>query len=891
VNNNSSYKVDTIPPAVTTFEMDDIEIKTGETATVDLVFSEAVCADYGVCGSNVFTSAADITVISDNGNVSASGSLTLNSDQAIDNKTIWTGTFTPDAPKEVDINRLSLATTYTDLAGNNGPDNQTENFDVDTKRPEVDSFTMSDVNLDRNDNATVELVFSEPVIGFFSDEDITIPNLNQEPLHDNSTASGTLSTMISDDNITWTGTFIPAFPITNTEDWTNRLVLSDNYTDYDYNTGSGETGENYIVDDKDPSVISFTIEDNGISVTQLLYNETAMVTLVFSEVVNFSSAADITAVGTAGASDNGSLATMESDDNITWTGTFTPPVNTEEENNTLNLAASWTDTVGNPGTDNTTSNFEIETKRPTVSSFTFSSTDNRSHDGNPAFKPGDNSTVTLVFSEVVTNFSSAANITANNVDLDNMTSNDNITWTGIFTPTNNTSVLENRLRLASGYTDIAGNTGSSWSNAKWSDDNDTSIYVIDTGAAAVSSFSPADDVCIPITENIIVTFDFPMEPSYITTTTSTTCRAETIQVSSSDDSGVFFNTPNCVPFPGNPVASDSNTTFTLDPVNNLEYNTTYKIKVTTGAKSALENDLSREYESSFTTSHSPSSSVSGFFMAVGSGGKILRSTDNGSSWGIATSCQFSTDLADVTFGNNTSVAVGLPGKIVRSTNSGSSWDNVTSVDSQYLYGITYGNNTFVAVGQSGNILRSTDNASSWNDSNSGISQQLYGITFGNNTFVAVGTDGKIVRSTDNGTSWDNSTSPTGNGLYGVTFGNNTFVAVGQSGIIVRSTDNASSFDNATSGITDRLEGVTYGNNTFVAAGYLGNIVRSTDNGSSWDNATSNTSNLLNGVTFGNNTFVGVGQSGNIVRSTDNGTNWDNSTSPIATGIKGVTFSE
>ena len=82
----------------------------------------------------------------------------------------------------------------------------------------------------------------------------------------------------------------------------------------------------------------------------------------------------------------------------------------------------------------------------------------------------------------------------------------------------------------------------------------------------------------------------------------------------------------------------------------------------TGAKSALENNLSRQYESSFTTSHSPSSSVSGLFMAVGSGGKILRSTDNGSSWGIATSCQFSTNLADVTFGNNTSVAVGLPGK-------------------------------------------------------------------------------------------------------------------------------------------------------------------------------------------------------------------------------------
>ncbi|HHZ98265.1 MAG TPA: hypothetical protein EYN68_01635, partial [Candidatus Marinimicrobia bacterium] len=443
----------------------------------------------------------------------------------------------------------------------------------------------------------------------------------------------------------------------------------------------------------------------------------------------------------------------------------------------------------------------------------------------PAVKPGDNSTVTLVFSEVVTNFSSAANITANNVDLDNMTSNDNITWTGIFTPTNNISVLVNRLRLDNGYTDIAGNTGFS-KYAKWSVDNLTSIYVIDTGAAAVSSFSPADDVCIPITDNIIVTFDFPMHTTFITADESSPGCGATIQVSSD-------NFSSCVVMPGDPVASNSNTTFTLDPVNNLAYNTTYKIKVTTGAKSALENNLSREYESSFTTSHSPSSSVSGLFMAVGSGGKIIRSTDNGSSWDIATSCQFSTDLADVTFGNNTSVAVGLPGNIVRSTNSGLSWDNVTSVNSQYLYGITFGNNTFVAVGESGNIVRSTNSGSSWNDSNSGISQQLYGITFGNNTFLAVAQSGKIVRSTDNGTSWDNATSPTGNSLFGVTYGNNTFVGVGQSG----------------------------------------NIVRSTDNGTSWDNATSPIETYLNRVTFGNNTFVGVGQSGNIVRSTDNGTNW------------------
>jgi photosystem II stability/assembly factor-like uncharacterized protein len=586
-----------------------------------------------------------------------------------------------------------------------------------------------------------------------------------------------------------------------------------------------------------------------------------------------------------------------SDNKSAWRGIFIPTDDTEVDNNTITLEVSWYDQVGNPGTSVTTSNFKVDTKSPTVISFTFSATDYTSSFSSnnikfPGLKPGDNATLTLVFSEVVTNFSSDDNITAENVTLATMISTNNKTWTGIFTPTDNISALNNTLTLADGYTDIAGNTGTGRS-AKWSFDNLTSNYVIDTAAPAVSAVSPAtNNVCIPITDNITVTFDFPMDTTSITADDGAPGCGATIQVSSD-------NFSNCVVMPGDPVASDNNTTFTLDPVDNLSYDTTYKIKVTGGAdapinnvvKSALGNILSDQYESSFTTSPSPSSSVSGLFMAVGYGGKILKSTDNGSSWDNATSCQFATNLADVTFGNNTFVAVGLPGKIVRSTDNGSSFDNVTSVNSQYLYGITFGNNTFVGVGDSGRIVRSTGNASSWDNATSGISQNLYGITFGNNTFLAVAQSGKIVRSTDNGTSWDNATSPTGISLYGVTYGNNTFVAVGNSGNIVRSTDNASSWDNATSNTSNLLHRVTFGNNTFVGVGNSGNIVRSTDNGTNWDNATSPTANTLYGVVFGNNTFVGVGASGNIVRSTDNGSSWDNATSPIETNLKGVTFSE
>jgi len=390
-----------------------------------------------------------------------------------------------------------------------------------------------------------------------------------------------------------------------------------------------------------------------------------------------------------------------------------------------------TDSAGNASSALSVSTFVVDTTAPSVSSFTLSDT---------ALITGDNATVTLVFSEPVDNFSST-DITADSGTLSAMTldTSDNITWTGTFTPTANRSDLTNTLKLKeNSYTDIANNYGNQ-PYAKWSYDNTTTNYVVDTGAAAVSSFSPSNNnVCIPVTENIIVTFNFPMDTSEITADESTGCGA-TIQVSSDN-----FISPSCVAMPGEPVASTSsslptnpsyntNMTFTLDPVDNLAYDTTYKIKVTTEgndiAKSELRNNLSNQYESSFTTSPSPSSSVSGLFMAVGSDGKIIRSTDNGSSWDNATSCQFSTNLYGITFGNNTFVGVGYSGKIVRSTDNASSWDNATSNTSNLLNGVTFGNNTFVGVGQSGNIVRSTDNGTNWDNVTSPITTYLNGVTF------------------------------------------------------------------------------------------------------------------------------------------------------------------
>ncbi|MCX5969856.1 MAG: Ig-like domain-containing protein, partial [Cyanobacteria bacterium] len=153
----ANYTVDTIAPAVSSFTLSDNALQIGDSANVTLVFSEAVTG---------FSSADDITAANGilSAMTSANGGIT------------WTGTFTPTAAIEDIANLLSLADTYTDLAGNTGVTATTANYSMDTITPAVSSFTLSDNALQIGDSATVTLVFSEAVTGFSSADDITAAN-------------------------------------------------------------------------------------------------------------------------------------------------------------------------------------------------------------------------------------------------------------------------------------------------------------------------------------------------------------------------------------------------------------------------------------------------------------------------------------------------------------------------------------------------------------------------------------------------------------------------------------------------------------------------------------------------------------------------------------------
>ena len=159
--NGSSVRIDTVDVAVSSFTLSDTALKKGDTATVTLIFSEAV---------HGFSSAADITVI-ENG--------TLSNMTSGDGGITWVGTFTPTDDLDLDAtNILTLANTYTDLAGNTGVSVSTANYEVDTSRPSMvitSANGASSGKYTRKQNIPLVFTASEPTNNFAS-SDIALSN-------------------------------------------------------------------------------------------------------------------------------------------------------------------------------------------------------------------------------------------------------------------------------------------------------------------------------------------------------------------------------------------------------------------------------------------------------------------------------------------------------------------------------------------------------------------------------------------------------------------------------------------------------------------------------------------------------------------------------------------
>jgi len=120
--------------------MSDSALKSGDTATVSIQFSEEV----------ISFSNSNMTV--PNGTLS-----TLTSSDNIN----WSAVYTPNTNVEDATNVLTINNSYTDLAGNNGSSLSTSNFTIDTKAPTASISYSSIAPYKENDVVTITATFNE----------------------------------------------------------------------------------------------------------------------------------------------------------------------------------------------------------------------------------------------------------------------------------------------------------------------------------------------------------------------------------------------------------------------------------------------------------------------------------------------------------------------------------------------------------------------------------------------------------------------------------------------------------------------------------------------------------------------------------------------------------
>ena len=162
-------------------------------------------------------------------------------------------------------------------------------------------------------------------------------------------------------------------------------------TDPAGNSNSAATDFTFVYDTTAPTVSSITFAD-----TALKNGETSLVTIVFSEAVTAFANADLTIV-------NGAMSAVSSADNgVTWTSTYTPTADLEDDTNVLIVGTSYTDSAGNAAASGLTSgNYEIDTLKPTASNIAMTTSNS-----NSAYaKSGDTITLTITMSESVTSLS------------------------------------------------------------------------------------------------------------------------------------------------------------------------------------------------------------------------------------------------------------------------------------------------------------------------------------------------------------------------------------------------------------------------------------------------------------------------------------------------------
>lgn len=302
-------------------------------------------------------------------------------------------------------------------------------------------------------------------------------------------------------------------------------------------------------------------------------------------------------------------------------------------------------------------------------------------------------------------------------------------------------------------------------------------------------------------------------------------------------------------------------------------------------------------------------------------GKILNSTDNGSTWnqqfydpnktnfmnyvrmfdsknGIAMGDAPVAPVLKSVFFINPSIGwaagsfqINSQSVILKTTDGGNTWlEKNTGVSDNFNSIYFVNENIGWAVAEFNTIIKTTDGGETWNTQQIPINIFFTSVYFPDqNNGYASGTSG-LIKTTNGGTNWTIVTVPNNSSIFSIYFINkDTGWAAGRRGLIIKTTDGGNSWAQQ---ITKTQNGMTsiYFNdlNNGWAAGWLGTILKTTDGGNNWDSLNTRTQTYFNSVSFSDiQNGYAVGYDGSIFRTTDGGNSWFQETPNTNVNINSV----
>ncbi|MCP4573761.1 MAG: hypothetical protein GY838_15490 [bacterium] len=240
-------------------------------------------------------------------------------------------------------------------------------------------------------------------------------------------------------------------------------------------------------------------------------------------------------------------------------------------------------------------------------------------------------------------------------------------------------------------------------------------------------------------------------------------------------------------------------------------------------------------------------------------------------------------------GTATVYAVGEGGTVARSDDDGQVWRDVSiGLDATLLGAHFHDAETGVLVGEldlRSVILGTVDGGATWHRQGPDDLPWLESVEFWDADIgVAVGRYGCVLWTTDGGANWASREVATNQTLKSVRMlGPATAVAVGTNGVICRTADAGMHWSFPASGTTWRLEAVDFqGGTRGIAVGWNGTVLVTQDGGGTWTAGAAATNARLMDVAFrGADLAIAAGSDDGVMSTTDGGMTWTSVTGPGA----------